>query len=34
MNESAKLNRQVFNKQKFKETIDTRFTQLVEQPGS
>ena len=32
MNESAKLNRQVFNKQKFKETIDTRFTQLVEQP--
>lgn len=29
---SAKLNRQVFNKQKFGETINTDFTQLVQQP--
>ena len=32
MNEPAKLNRQVFDKDKFKETINTEFNQLVEQP--
>lgn len=31
MKVSANLNRQVFNKQKFGETVDTNFNQLVEQ---
>jgi hypothetical protein len=32
MSESAKLNRQVFDKEKFKETIDTKFSQLRSTP--
>jgi hypothetical protein len=32
MSESAKLNRQVFDKDKFKETINTGFSELSSQP--
>ena len=32
MKKSTSLKRQVFNKEKFKETINTEFTQLVTQP--
>tara|TARA_R110001592_G_scaffold346648_1_gene639381 strand:+ start:420 stop:779 length:360 start_codon:yes stop_codon:yes gene_type:complete len=32
MKQSANLNRQVFDKNKFNETVDTEFTQLVSKP--
>ncbi len=33
MSESAKLNRQVFDKDKFKDTVDTTFSQLSSTPN-
>tara|TARA_B100000768_G_C11282671_1_gene379604 strand:- start:4561 stop:4920 length:360 start_codon:yes stop_codon:yes gene_type:complete len=32
MKKSANLERQVFNKEKFKDTVDTEFNQLITQP--